>query len=70
MPKAKLCFLLPEESQEFLEHTRGPIYLKVLSELDEWLRKEVKYCERVALQDARDKLHLLCQDNNIDLLEG
>ena len=39
----------------------------VLWDLDQYLREQIKYRDREELQDVRDKLYLLLEDNGIDL---
>ena len=38
----------------------------VLWELDQYLRSEIKYKNREELQDVRDKLYELMEDNGVD----
>lgn len=53
MPKAFLCFDLPEEREEYELAVRGPAQAFAWQELDEWLRRQLKY---------RDDLHPVSRD--------
>lgn len=68
--KAILEFNLPEDQDEFEITQNGYKYNSVLRELDNWLRSEIKYGERkdeTTLQEVRDKLYQLVQDEELRL---
>ena len=72
--KATLEFNLPEEDAEHRMAIDGSNWKYVVSEMDEYLRSQIKYQELPeevdkALQAARDNLHELCNDNNLDIHE-
>ena len=72
--KAILEFNLPEEQTEHLTAVKALDYKYVVSEMDEYLRSQIKYQELPeevdkALQAARENLHQLCNDNNINIHE-
>ena len=72
--KAVLKFDLPEERVEFRHATDGGKYAAGLVELDEWLRRRVKYDDgeqapataAEAYQRCRDQLRQLCTEDGID----
>lgn len=66
--KVYLTYSLPDEREDFLTAFNGIDYKSVLWDLDNWLRNEIKYKERYALQEIRDKLNDLCEDRSIDLM--
>lgn len=43
MPKAILEFQLPEEDLDFQYAQKGANYFFALEDIDEWLRKRIKY---------------------------
>lgn len=43
--KATLEFNLPEESDDFTLATKGPVYYSIISEIVEYFRNKLKYCE-------------------------
>jgi hypothetical protein len=64
--KAILEFELPEDNQEFRLATKASAMYSTLWELDQWLRVEIKYTGREQLDEVRDKLRELMNDNHID----
>jgi len=67
-----LKFKLPEEQSEFNTASMAPLYKKVLMNVDEYLRRKLKYEpseKSPALQEVRDALHRLLEDYNLDILE-
>jgi hypothetical protein len=55
--QAVLKFQLPEEESEFAAAQKGSLALALLGELDEWLRRKIKYEEGPAdAKDAYDKV--------------
>ena len=64
--RAKLEFELPEDNQEFRLATKASDIYATLWELDQWLRAEIKYQGREQLDEVRDKLRELMNDNHID----
>ena len=72
--KATLEFNLPDEASEHIAAVHALDYKYVVSEMDEYLRSQIKYQELPkevdkALQAARENLHQLCNDNNINIHE-
>ena len=72
--KATLEFNLPEEDAEFRMAIDGTWWKYVVTEMDEYFRSQIKYQDlsgevTKALQAARDNLHELCIDNNINIHE-
>jgi len=67
MPTITLQFDLPEEEEVALKSVRGPDAFEALRDLDLWLRNEIKYRDRVELQPAREALHRIALDNDLDL---
>lgn len=72
--KAILEFNLPKETDEHRAAVQALEYKYVVSQMDEYLRSEIKYQElpeeaAKALQAARYNLHQLCNDNNINIHE-
>ena len=64
--KAILKFNLPEDNQEFELSTKASKMYCTLWELDQWLRSEIKYGGREELDEVRDKLREIMNDNRID----
>ncbi len=54
--KAILEFNLPEDGTDHSNAINGWRYRHAVSELDAWLRNEIKYKSRNELQEVRDKL--------------
>jgi hypothetical protein len=72
MPKALLRFSLPEEQEEFDTACRGAAFKYALSQLNEFLRQQVKYCDHpqaveAAYQNVRDELLRLLLEHDITL---
>lgn len=63
--KAILEFNLPEDNQDFDMATKASKMYCTLWELDQWLRGEIKYNGK-ELDEVRDKLRELMNDNRID----
>jgi hypothetical protein len=51
MPKATLVFKLPEEKDEYQWATEGFKYLRTIEDLDDYLRRKLKYEELTEEQD-------------------
>ena len=71
--EAILKFNLPEDNQEFTLATNGLNFWSVLWGLDQHLRSLTKYASDDtpestvnALQEVRDKLYELMNENNVD----
>jgi hypothetical protein len=64
--RAKLEFELPEDNQEFRLATKASAIYTTLWDLDQWLRAEIKYQGREQLDEIRDKLRELMNDNHVD----
>jgi hypothetical protein len=72
--KAILEFNLPEEQTEHRAAVQALDWKYVVTEMDEYFRSQIKYQDlsgevTKALQAARDNLHELCNDNNINIHE-
>ena len=72
--KATLEFNLPEEAAEHRAAIDGSDWKYVVTEMDEYFRSQIKYQDlsgeiTKALQAARDNLHELCNDNNLNIHE-
>jgi len=72
--KAILEFNLPEEAAEHRMAIDGSDWKYVVTEMDEYFRSQIKYQDlsgevTKALQAARDNLHELCNDNNLNIHE-
>lgn len=72
--KAKLTFNLPEDNYDYRIANNASKYLYILEELDGWMRNQSKYNsdglnndEREGINRAREYLHSLLKDNDIDL---
>lgn len=58
-------FNLPDESEKLEDIVNGPRYKNVLWELDQWLRGQIKHCDKNELQPARDKIFELLEEHNL-----
>ena len=72
--KATLEFNLPEEASEHRAAVQALDWKYVVTEMDEYLRQQIKYGELneegdKILQAAREHLHELCNDNNVNIHE-
>ena len=71
--KAILEFNLPEDKVDFDLALQGSDWKHVCWEMDQYLRKELKYSddksfeELKLLQEVRDEFHQFMIDNNVDL---
>lgn len=70
--KAILQFDLPQEEADHRAAVQARDVLQVLTELDRWLRNELKHGDRPELEEhglqrCRDKMWDLIDDNNVDL---
>lgn len=67
--KGILEFDLPEESGEHQTAIDGAKWKGVVWELDQWLRGHLKHGEpeKVTLQEVRDKLYELLNEDNLML---
>jgi hypothetical protein len=65
-------FNLPEDSYDLKIKMNAEGYFSVLSELDQWLRDEIKYVKYSSrtdvLQEVRDKLFNILQQENIEII--
>lgn len=72
MAKAILEFNLPDEEEAHKHALNAWSYLRVLEEYDNYLRNRLKYEElpnevSTALQNARDELYNLCNNEDVRL---
>lgn len=58
-----------EDEKEALTALNGWLYKRVLWELNEWLRSQIKHCDKDELLPAREKLHELLQDDNLSIYD-
>ena len=65
--KATLEFNLPEDQERFDFANNGFNYYMALSEMDQWLRSEYKYNEKEEMYAVRQKLYLICSENNVTI---
>jgi len=65
--KAILEFDLPEEREELEMSLTAYRYYNVLCDLDNWLRREIKYNDRHELQEVRDVLYTMLDDENLEI---
>jgi hypothetical protein len=65
--KATLEFDLPEERDEFEITTKAIDYRNVIVELNEWLRREIKYNDKNEYEIVRERLWNLLKDYEISL---
>ena len=74
--KAILEFTLPEDQSEFNNAIKGGDWKHVCWQMDQYLRKEIKYNDdnsdykiRV-LEKVREELNVFMFENNVDLYEA
>jgi hypothetical protein len=73
MAKATITFTLPEEQQDFHDAVHASDYKLVLWDLDQKLRSEIKYNDKLdhktetAYQTVRDMLHGYLDDYGVSL---
>ena len=65
--KAILEFNLPEDQERFDFANNGFNYYMALSEMDQWLRSEYKYNDKEEMYAVRQKLYLICSENNVTI---
>ena len=71
--KAILEFNLPEDKVDFDLALQGSDWKHVCWEMDQYLRKELKYSDEKSfeelklLQEVRDELYRFINENNVDL---
>jgi len=56
---------LPEERSEFMDAYRGWQWKLIVSEFDEWLRREIKYSDKNEYEPVREKLRELVDDEGL-----
>jgi hypothetical protein len=73
MAKATITFTLPEEQTDFHDAVHASDYKMVLWDLDQHLRGEIKYNDKIdhktelAYQTVRDKIHGLLNDYGVSI---
>ena len=73
--KAILEFNLPEDQPEFNNAIKGGDWKHVCWQMDQYLRKEIKYNDDNSdykikvLEEVRDELYGFMNENNVDLYE-
>ena len=67
--KAKLIFNLPEDDYDFQNAVNGSSWRAVVTEMDVWLREQVKYGDpkTIDAEMARDKLLELVNDEQLEI---
>ena len=65
--KATLEFNIPEDQELFDFANNGFNYYMALSEMDQWLRSEYKYNDKEEMYAVRQKLYLICSENNVTI---
>ncbi len=74
--KAILEFNLPEDQPEFNNAIKGGDWKHVCWQMDQYLRKEIKYNDDNSdykikvLEEVRDELYGFMNENNVDLYEA
>jgi len=69
MPRVTMTWELPEDQHEFMDAFRGWQWKLIVSELDEWLRQQIKYHEREEFQEVRDRLNELVNNEGLHIWE-
>jgi len=73
--KAILEFNLPEDQPEFNNAIKGGDWKHVCWQMDQYLRKEIKYNNSLSVEQlrvyegVRDELYGFMSENNVDLYE-
>lgn len=67
MPKVTMIWEMPGDHQDFLDAYNGWRWKMIVSELDEWLRRKIKYEDSNELQEVRDKLHEIKSGDGLNL---
>ncbi len=67
--KAILEFNLPEESIEHLKAVKANDILSVIYDLNEEIRRKIKYEQKEHFQEFKDLLYKCLQENNVSLEE-
>lgn len=73
MNKATFEFRLPEQRQEFEDALHGGRFRMALSDMDDYLRDQVKYNDKLsdeaidALQMAREKLGAILEEYSVTI---
>lgn len=63
----ELKFQLPEDEEQMHVAIQAMSYWRVLSDINEYLRTEIKYHDRTEYQEVRDKLYELMEEHHINL---
>lgn len=64
--KIVLEFNMPEDTREHSDAVNGWRYRAVLTNLDEWLRSQIKYHDKADLQPVRDNLWEELKNNGVE----
>ncbi len=67
MPKVMTSYELPEEHTEFMDSYNGWRWKLSMSEMDEWLRQQIKYKDKNEFQPVRDKLYEILSEAGLKL---
>lgn len=67
--KAILEFNLPEENVEHLKAIKADNLLSVIYDLNQEIRKKIKYEQKEHFQEFKDLLYKSLEDNNVSLEE-
>lgn len=69
MPKVTMTWEIPEDNEEFTSAYNGWRYKLVISEFDEWLRREIKYGGKNEYEFVRERLHDLIAAEGLNIWE-
>ena len=56
-----------DEEDDWRDAANGGKWHNAACQLDEWLRTQIKHCDKDELQEARDKLYELVEGSGISL---
>ena len=63
------AYLKPEDDQECLRMVKSLDLVRSLWDMDQWLRAQIKYDQKEYLQEARNELHDILYEHDINLEE-
>lgn len=67
MSKVTMTWELPEEQNEFMEAFLGWQWKSVVQEMDEWLRRQIKYSGKNEYEAVREALREMINDEGLSL---
>lgn len=65
MQRITMTYEMPEDQFEFMDAYKGWQWRLIVQELDEWLRREIKYQDKEHFQEVRDELHELLDTSGL-----